>query len=147
MEQGLEDGNPDNIELLTWAEIHERTRAYYGQYHAVLEGDADDSCFDRKQRELARTRDVLPGALTDLQRCGRKDLAHMRTRIANHRYAALVSGTDRILRPISSSGGAARSAARTRAARRAKPGARAGSARAGRGWPGHVLLIFVPAIS
>jgi hypothetical protein len=26
MEQWLEDGNPDNIELLTWAEIHERMR-------------------------------------------------------------------------------------------------------------------------
>jgi hypothetical protein len=75
MEQWLEDWKPSqhrvaHLELLTWAEIHERTRAYYGHYRAVLEGDIDDPCFDRKQRELARTRDVL----TDLQRGGRKDL-------------------------------------------------------------------------
>jgi hypothetical protein len=60
--------------LLTWAEMHERTRAYDGHYRAVLEGDIDDPCFDRKQRELACARDVLTGALTDLKRGGRKDL-------------------------------------------------------------------------
>lgn len=51
----------DNIELLTWAEVHQRTRAYYQHYRAVLEGDIDDPYFDRKQREVARTRDVLAG--------------------------------------------------------------------------------------
>lgn len=51
----------DNIELLTWAQVHERTRAYYQHYRAVLEGDIDDPYFDRKQREVARTRDVLGG--------------------------------------------------------------------------------------
>lgn len=49
----------DNIELLTWAQVHERTRAYYQHYRAVLEGDIGDPYFDRKQREVARTREVL----------------------------------------------------------------------------------------
>ncbi|MEJ5946564.1 ATP-binding protein [Pseudokineococcus basanitobsidens] len=53
--------NRDNIELLTWAQLHERTRAYYQHYRAVLEGDIDDPHFDRKRREVARTRSVLTG--------------------------------------------------------------------------------------
>lgn len=51
----------DNIELLTWAQVHQRTRAYYEHYRAVLEGDVDDPFFNRKEREVARTRDVLDG--------------------------------------------------------------------------------------
>lgn len=51
----------DNIELLTWAQVHERTRTYYQHYRAVLEGDVDDPFFSRKEREVARTRDVLDG--------------------------------------------------------------------------------------
>ena len=61
-ERTLEDWlKRDNIELLTWAQVHKRTRAYYQHYRAVLEGDIDDPYFDRKQREVARTRDVLSG--------------------------------------------------------------------------------------
>jgi hypothetical protein len=41
--------------------------------------------------------------------------------MASYRYAAVVRRTDRILRRIGSSGGAAGSAARTRAAGGAKP--------------------------
>jgi hypothetical protein len=73
MEQWSRTGNPDNIELLTWAEIHERTRLLPALPRSTG-GDIDDPCFDRKQRELARTRDVLTRALTDPQRSGRKDL-------------------------------------------------------------------------
>jgi hypothetical protein len=49
----------DNIELLTWAQVHERTRSYYQHYRAVLDSDIRDPHFDRKQREIARTRSVL----------------------------------------------------------------------------------------
>jgi hypothetical protein len=42
--------------------------------------------------------------------------------MVSHRYAAVIRGTDRILRKIGSSGGAASGPARTRAAGRAKPG-------------------------
>ncbi|MEU4244875.1 hypothetical protein [Actinoplanes sp. NPDC026619] len=49
----------DDIELLTWAEIHARAKSFYEHYRAVLEGDVDDSGFGRKASEIARTRNVL----------------------------------------------------------------------------------------
>nr|WP_246382631.1 ATP-binding protein [Micromonospora jinlongensis] len=52
----------DDIDLLTWREIHERTKSFYEHYRAVLEGDVRNDDFDRKARELARTRSVLDTA-------------------------------------------------------------------------------------
>lgn len=49
----------DDIEMLTWAGIHARAKSFYEHYRAVLEGDVDDSGFERKASELARTRNVL----------------------------------------------------------------------------------------
>lgn len=49
----------EDLEVLTWAEIHTRTRSYYEHYRAVLSGEIDDPDFDRKARELQRTRRVL----------------------------------------------------------------------------------------
>jgi hypothetical protein len=49
----------DDIDLLTWREIHERTKGFYEHYRAVLEGDVSSDQFDRKAREIARTRSVL----------------------------------------------------------------------------------------
>jgi hypothetical protein len=49
---------PD-LERLTWAEIHGRTRTFYEHYRAVLTGEVDDPDFDRRTRELQRTRSVL----------------------------------------------------------------------------------------
>jgi hypothetical protein len=50
----------------SWAEIHDRTKAYYSHYRALLEGDLEDPDFDRKAREVARTRSVLDsGAYRD----------------------------------------------------------------------------------
>lgn len=49
----------DDGELVTWRDIHERTRIYYEHYRAVLQGDTDNQHFDRKEREVARTRQVL----------------------------------------------------------------------------------------
>lgn len=63
---------PD-ADLTTWREIHERTRVYYEHYRDVLTGDVDGTHFDRKQREIARTRDVLQtGAYRgpDMRRAG-----------------------------------------------------------------------------
>ncbi|MFG3680988.1 ATP-binding protein [Micromonospora chalcea] len=52
----------EDIELLTWRGIHERTKSFYEHYRAVLEGDVDHAAFDRKAREVARTRAVLHSA-------------------------------------------------------------------------------------
>ncbi len=49
----------DNIDLLTWGQIHERTRSYYQHYRAVLDSDLADPQFSRKQHEVTRTRTVL----------------------------------------------------------------------------------------
>jgi len=45
--------------LLSWAEIHSRTKAYYEHYRALLEGDIADPSFHAKAAEVARTREVL----------------------------------------------------------------------------------------
>jgi hypothetical protein len=50
-------------EIRTWKDIYEKTRAYYDHYRAVLEGDIDNGDFTRKEKEVARTRNILiPGA-------------------------------------------------------------------------------------
>ena len=49
----------DDGDLTTWRAIHERTRIYYEHYRAVLEGDTDSQHFTGKEREVARTRQVL----------------------------------------------------------------------------------------
>jgi hypothetical protein len=49
----------DNVLLYSWAEIHDRTRAYYEHYRALLEGDTDHPDFARKEAEVARAREVL----------------------------------------------------------------------------------------
>ena len=60
MARGLED--PDNIEFSLGPRSTNLRTADYGALTRSTEGDIDDPCFDRKQRELARTRDVLTGA-------------------------------------------------------------------------------------
>lgn len=52
----------EDIDLLTWRDIYERARKFYDHYRAVLEGDVEDDSFDRKQREVARTRSILDTA-------------------------------------------------------------------------------------
>ena len=49
----------DRAVLLTWREVHERTRRYYEHYRAILEGDVGSADFARKTEEVARTRGVL----------------------------------------------------------------------------------------
>ncbi len=59
----------DNIDLLTWGQVHDRTRSYYQHYRAVLDSDLADPQFDRKEHEVARTRAVLQtGAYRDKAR-------------------------------------------------------------------------------
>ena len=52
----------DDIDLLTWRDLHERTKLFYEHYRAVLEGDVESANFGRKTREVARTRSVLDTA-------------------------------------------------------------------------------------
>lgn len=47
------------VAQFSWAEIHDRTKAYYQHYRAVLEADADHPDFQAKAAEVARTRSVL----------------------------------------------------------------------------------------
>lgn len=49
------------VSQYSWAEIHDRTKAYYSHYRALLAGDLNDPDFDRKSREVARARSVLEG--------------------------------------------------------------------------------------
>jgi hypothetical protein len=59
----------DDGDLTTWRAIHERTRAYYEHYRAVLESDTGSHHFGRKEKEIARTRQVLDrGAYRGLDR-------------------------------------------------------------------------------
>jgi Histidine kinase-, DNA gyrase B-, and HSP90-like ATPase len=46
-------------QLLSWADIHSRTKSYYEHYRALLEGDIGDPSFHAKATEVARTREVL----------------------------------------------------------------------------------------
>lgn len=48
-----------DIEVLTWAEMHDRARSYYEHFRAVLEGRIDDPSFARKVEELNRTREII----------------------------------------------------------------------------------------
>ncbi|MDH6132790.1 hypothetical protein P3T37_002176 [Kitasatospora sp. MAA4] len=51
----------EDAALYSWQEIQTRARTYYEHYRAILEGDVEDAHFSRKEREVARTRDVLEG--------------------------------------------------------------------------------------
>ena len=42
-----------DLETLTWAEIHSRTRTFYEHYRAVLTGEVDDPDFDRRDPRAA----------------------------------------------------------------------------------------------
>lgn len=54
------------VDMYSWAEIHDRTAAYYEHYRALLEGDFDSPDFHSKEREVARARSVLEtGAYRD----------------------------------------------------------------------------------
>ncbi|MFJ6856839.1 ATP-binding protein [Streptomyces werraensis] len=56
-------------ELLTWRGIQSRARTYYEHYRAILEGDVQNVHFGRKEKEVARTREVLEsGAYRGVQR-------------------------------------------------------------------------------
>jgi hypothetical protein len=45
--------------LLSWQGIQTRARIYYDHYRAILEGDVEHAQFSKKEKEVARTRDVL----------------------------------------------------------------------------------------
>lgn len=51
--------NRDDVEILTWGVVHARTSKHYGHYRAVLEGNTMHPDFDKKSREVVRTREVL----------------------------------------------------------------------------------------
>jgi hypothetical protein len=56
-DKGLIDSLP--VISLSWAEVHDRTKAYYEHYRALLEGDAEHPDFHAKETEVVRTREVL----------------------------------------------------------------------------------------
>lgn len=49
----------EDMELLTWRDIQQRTHNHYSHYAALLNSDIDDNSFARKQTEVQATRAVL----------------------------------------------------------------------------------------
>lgn len=49
----------DDMELLTWGEVQQRTHNHYAHYAALLNSDIDDDSFARKGTEVQATRSVL----------------------------------------------------------------------------------------
>lgn len=49
----------EDMDLLTWDEVHTRARTYYEHYRAVLEGDVDSRDFADRGREVQRTREIV----------------------------------------------------------------------------------------
>lgn len=49
----------NSIDILTWWEVHERTRRHYEHYRAILEWDVHSSDFERKKTEVNLTRGIL----------------------------------------------------------------------------------------
>lgn len=57
------EGRTDG-EIKLWSDIYKKTRSYYEHYQAILDGDINNDNFSRKEREVARTREILqPGAI------------------------------------------------------------------------------------
>lgn len=48
----------EDCTLTSWSDIHSRVKRHYQHYRAVLGSDINHPDFDRKRREVARTRDV-----------------------------------------------------------------------------------------
>ncbi|MCZ4546196.1 MULTISPECIES: ATP-binding protein [Rhodococcus] len=51
--------NRDDIDLLTWSQVHKRTASHYYHYKSILDSDLNTDSFDRKVREVSLTRSVL----------------------------------------------------------------------------------------
>lgn len=66
------ESRPDG-EIREWRQIYERTRAYYEHYRAVLKGDVEDRSFLNKQREVAKTREILRRGILRRNRAARKE--------------------------------------------------------------------------
>jgi hypothetical protein len=62
-----------DIELLKWADIHERASRHYAHYKAILEGDVSDDHFSRKVREVQMTRSVIQAGTAYRDRQERAD--------------------------------------------------------------------------
>jgi len=62
--QSLEDlKRTPNFEIRFWHELFKRTRSIYEHYRAVLEGSVDEPSFLAKEREIARTRQLLDAGM------------------------------------------------------------------------------------
>jgi hypothetical protein len=49
----------DDLTIVTWADIYEKTKQHYSYYKAVLEGKVDDPEFFARQKELLKNQEVL----------------------------------------------------------------------------------------
>ncbi len=47
--------------LLKWSGLHSRNKTYFEHYRAALKRDIDDPSFNRKERKVARSRNLLLG--------------------------------------------------------------------------------------
>ncbi|MCF8463649.1 MAG: ATP-binding protein [Flavobacteriales bacterium] len=49
----------DDLQILKWGEVYEKSKRHYQHYQAILEGKIDDPSFAAKQQEIFKTRDVV----------------------------------------------------------------------------------------
>ena len=49
----------DDFEALTWSDMFKRAKTFYEHYRAVLDADISSPGFSVKQREVARTREIM----------------------------------------------------------------------------------------
>ncbi|KIC59976.1 ATP-binding protein [Microbacterium hominis] len=63
----------NDIQLLTWQQIHARTAKHYENYKAILEGDLDADGFSQRAKEVAMTREVLKKATAYRTRAERRE--------------------------------------------------------------------------
>lgn len=63
----------ENIELLTWGDVHTRVANHYEHYRAILEGDLSKDSFARHAREVAMTRNVLSSGSAYRTRAERRE--------------------------------------------------------------------------
>ena len=62
-----------DCDLREWSEIYSSTKTYYKHYKAVLEGNIEHADFSAKEREVARTREVLQGGTVYRGKKGRAE--------------------------------------------------------------------------
>jgi histidine kinase/DNA gyrase B/HSP90-like ATPase len=57
----IDENKTEVYQFSLWSELHQRAKAFYNHYRALLEADIASPDFQKKGREVLRTRDVISG--------------------------------------------------------------------------------------